>query len=308
MDGLGTQELDVLHALARALPVALLVGVVPGWFWAGCLCATADRAERLAYSVGFSPALVPTVALVQARLFGSGVTPAITVVSVVLVLGMGLITYLKFGPAKGPVEPLARRPAPPGLPSLIPLVVACALMLGTLSGTFSGERVVLLVALSMVAASIPHLVAAARVEAEPITTRGEVAGLRESPVVSAARPLLLSAVLLLVLLRSYPGPLLHDWPYPRGVDRYEHAVMVGMMLSRGSTDSFMLYPPGFHVLAAEVSGLSGLEPLRLFAILAPVLLVLPALACYALARRVWGWEVGVVAGLFSRFVVGRTYL
>jgi hypothetical protein len=62
----------VLLDLVRALPAALLVGVVPGWFWAGCLCAAADRAERLAYSVAFSIALVPTAALVQARLFGAG--------------------------------------------------------------------------------------------------------------------------------------------------------------------------------------------------------------------------------------------
>src|SRR5918911_1906270 len=101
--------------LVRALAAAVLVGVVPGWFWAGCLCATADRAERLAYSVGFSTALVPTVALVQARLFGSGVTPAITVVSALLVLGTGLISYLKFGPAKGAEEPPALSPVPPGL-------------------------------------------------------------------------------------------------------------------------------------------------------------------------------------------------
>jgi hypothetical protein len=91
------------------------------------------------------------------------------------------------------------------------------------------------------------------------------------------------------------------------VDKYEHAVMVSMMLTEGSTESFMLYPPGFHVLAAGISGLSGLDPLKLFAALAPALLLLPTLACYALARRLWGWEVGVATALFSGLIAGGSY-
>ena len=89
---------------------------MPGWFWAGCLSATSDRAERLAYSVGFSTTLVPTAALVQTRLFGVGVTPAITIVSVVLVLVTGLTCYLKFGPFDGSDEPLTSRSGSLDLP------------------------------------------------------------------------------------------------------------------------------------------------------------------------------------------------
>src|SRR3712207_1764147 len=37
-----------------------------------------------------------------------------------------------------------------------------------------------------------------------------------------------------------------------------------------------------------------------------MLLVLPALGLYALARRVWGWECGVVAAFFS-VLLGGTY-
>jgi hypothetical protein len=266
------------------------------------LCATADRTERLAYSGAFSTALVPTAALLLARLFSVGVTPAITVVSVLLVLGTGLIVYLEFGPAKGSDEPLASRPVSLDLPTLIPLVVASALVLGSLFGVVSGERIVPPIALLVVAAGIANLLASPGGDAPPkppSLLRREISEFQESLVVSAARWLLLSAVGLLVLLRSYPGPLRHDWPFPRGVDKYEHAVMVNMMLSEGYTDSFMLYPPGFHVLAAGISGLSGLEPLKLFATLAPALLLLPALACYALARRLWGWHCGVAAALFS---------
>jgi hypothetical protein len=300
----------MLLELVRALPAAVLVGVLPGWFWAGCLCATSDRAERLAYSVAFSTTLVPIATLVQARLFGAGVTPAITVVSVLLVLATGLTGYLKFGPAKGSDEPLVSRPVSLHLLSLIPLIFASALVLATLLGVVPMERVALLIALLVLAAGIAHLVASPRGDAPPKPSSllcREILNLRASLVIPAVRWLLLSAVLILVLLRSYPGPMRYDWPFPRGVDKYEHAVMVSMMLSEGSTESFMLYPPGFHVLAAGISILSGLEPLKLFAILGPALLILPTLACYALARRLWGWEVGVAAAFLSVLIASGSY-
>ncbi len=300
----------MLLDLVLALPAAVLVGVLPGWFWAGCLGATSDRVEQLAYSVALSATLVPTAALLQARLFGVGVTPAITVVSVLLVLATGLTSYLKFGPAKGSDEPLVSRPVSLDLLSLIPLILASALVLAVLLGAVPTERVAPLVALLVLAVGIAHLVASLRggeLSQPPSPLRREIPGFRESLINSAARWLLLSTVLIMVLLRSYPGPMRYDWPFPRGVDKYEHAVMVSMMLSEGSTESFMLYPPGFHVLAAGISSLSGLEPLKLFAILGPALLLLPALACYALARQLWGWEVGVAAALFASLIAGGSY-
>jgi uncharacterized membrane protein len=142
----------MLLDVVRTLPAAVLVGVLPGWFWAGCLCATSDRAERLAYSVAFSTTLVPTAALVQARLLGVGVTPAITVVSVLLVLATGLIGYLKFGSAKGSDEPLVSRPVSLDLPSLIPLIVVSPLVLAALVGAVPTQRVALLIALLVLAA------------------------------------------------------------------------------------------------------------------------------------------------------------
>ena len=301
----------MLLDVVRAIAAAVVVGVLPGWFWAGCLDATSDRAERLAYSVAFSTTLVPTAALVQARLFGVGVTPAITIVSVLLVLATGLTGYLKFGPAKESDEPLVSRPVSLGLLSLIPLIIASALVLAVLLGAVPTERVALLIALLVLAVGIAYLVASPREASAPPKPPPrlcrETPELRRSLVIPAVRWLLLSTVLIMVLLRSYPGPMRYDWPFPRGVDKYEHAVMVSMMLSEGSTESFMLYPPGFHVLAAGISILSGLEPLKLFAILAPALLLLPALACYALARRLWGWDVGVAAAFFSGLIASGSY-
>jgi hypothetical protein len=111
-----------------------------------------------------------------------------------------------------------------------------------------------------------------------------------------------------VLARGYLGPIVNGWPYPRGVDRYEHAVMAGMMMREGSTESFMLYPSGFHLLTAMISRLSGIAPLEVFPILAPMLPLMGALACYALAKRLWGWEYGVAAALTSGLLLGGTYL
>src|SRR3712207_1112994 len=121
-----------------------------------------------------------------------------------------------------------------------------------------------------------------------------------------ARRLLLPAVLVLALLRGYTGPVLHDWPFIRGVDHYSHAVMAQLMMTEGRIEPYLIYPPGFHTMTAIVCRLTGLEPLEVFPVAAPLLLLLPALALYALARRVWGWEYGVVAAFFS-VLLGGTY-
>ncbi len=295
----------MLAELIRALLAAIAVGVLPGWFWARVLLASDDLYERLAYSLALSMALVPAVVLIPTRLFGMGVTLTVTLGSVGLVFLVGLGVWALYGEAKGAHrKPVGALPGMLGTPALVLITAAFALTLGILLGLMPSWPGALLVALLVLCGGIAWVLAAPRRDASD----GRTAGGPRSPVVAAVRYAALSAVLLLVLLRGYLGPLLHDWPYPRGVDRYEHAVMVGMTLTRGSTESFMLYPPGFHILAAEICRLSGLEPLRLFAILAPVLLVLPALACYALARRVWGWEVGVVAALFAGLIVGGPYL
>ena len=70
----------------------------------------------------------------------------------------------------------------------------------------------------------------------------------------------------------------------------------------------MLYPPGFHLLTAMISRLSGIGPLEVFPILAPMLPLMGALALYALAKRLWGWEYGVAAALTAGLLLGGTYL
>jgi hypothetical protein len=295
----------MLSELILALLAVGLIAVLPGWFWAVGLCASADRISQLVYGVALSITLVPTAALVQAHLFGTGVTFAITVSSAMVVFLAGLLAYLRLGQPKGPEEPVAPALARPGLLTLIPLIASFAVALGSMLGLAPGKRVPLLIAGLVILAGIAHLFSSRRRDEPPSRLPDETR--RRSLYVPVARYVLLSVVLALVLLRGYLGPVRHDWPFPRGIDKYEHAVMTSMMLSEGSTESFMLYPPGFHVLAAQLSRLSGLEPMELFAVLAPALLALPALGCYALASRLWGWPYGVAAAAFSGLLLDGTY-
>jgi hypothetical protein len=305
----------VLDELIRALLAAAVVGVAPGLFWAFCLCDPAENVlSRLVYSVALSITLVPACALLQARLFSSGVTLPIAVVSVVVVFVAGLAAYLRFGVAgagaKGPEAaggPLVSLPLAPGPPTLVPFAAASVVALLSLVGVFPGWRAAPLVALLVLLGGVAHLLtrlprAEAAAERSPV---GEPD--RRALFSSVAHYGLLSVVLVLVLVRGYIGPVKHDWPYARGVDIYEHAVMTEMTLAQGTTESFMLYPPGLHFLMALLSRLSGLEPLEIFAVLAPLLLLLTSLSCYALARRMWGWEVGVTAALFSGVLLGGTF-
>lgn len=117
----------------------------------------------------------------------------------------------------------------------------------------------------------------------------------------------LAAVLGLVLLRAYSGVVAHDWPFVRGGDQYSHAVMANRMMSEGEIEPYFIYPPGFHTMTAILSRLSGLEPLEIFPALGPALLLLPAVASYALASRLWGRECGVGAALFAGVLMGGSY-
>ncbi len=287
----------MLPDLIRAVPAALLVGLVPGYFWARCLAATDDLAERLAYAIALSVTLVPATALVFSSILGTGVTTLISVVSVALVFSAGLAVRLVFGPAKGPPGPLAPLPPAPDVAALAPLCLALLLALGTFFGFLGGWAMIPAAALVALSGVLYWLSLGRRDEVE--------AGPEASP---AAVYGLLSVALLLALARGYLGPILNGWPFPRGVDRYEHAIMTSMMAEGGSTESFMLYPPGFHALSAMISNLSGLEPMALFPTLAPALLALTSLSSYALAARLWGRPVGVAAAFLSGPVLGGAYL
>jgi hypothetical protein len=289
--------------LIQALPAVLLIGVLPGWFWTRTLLRSGDLAERLAYAIALSITLVPTTALLQTYLFATGVTLTVTLISAALVFLSGLAIYLLFEPAKKGEESICTPPSLPGFSTLVPLVGALALALAMSLGLAPSDWFMIPIAVLVLAAGAAYLWAP---RGRQTPREGQLENGRS--IGPAVRYGLLSLVLLAVLARGYLGPIVNGWPFPRGIDRYEHAVMAGMMMRSGSTESFMLYPPGFHLLTAMISRLSGFGPLEVFPILAPTLPLLCALACYALARRMWGWEYGVAAALASGLLLGSTFL
>ncbi|MEJ7841574.1 MAG: hypothetical protein WKF95_07355 [Rubrobacter sp.] len=315
----------MLADLILVLPVALLVGVVPGYFWARCLSPGTGWMEQLAWSTALSLSLVPVFAFALARLFGRGVTLPIAIVAPLIVLGLGAAALARFGPAKGDDEPLLVPPTGLPVPALVPVAAAFALVAvsvlldpqgfwlagacegwptGTCRAAGEAQRFVLPVALLLVGAGAAHF-AFSRRGREPDETSGTE--FAEPSTTFPGRRFLLPAVLLLVLARGYLGPVLHDWPYIRGLDHYSHAVMTDMMLTQGDTSSYLIYPPGFHVFTACVSRLTGLEPLEVFPVLGPALMVLPALALYVLGTRLWGPIYGVAAAFFSALTGGTYY-
>ncbi|QYJ14482.1 hypothetical protein Rxycam_00278 [Rubrobacter xylanophilus DSM 9941] len=274
--------------LVLALLAAAYAGVVPGWFWARLLGGE-GRIGLVAHSVAFSISLVPALALLPTYA-GFPVTLPVALLSPAAVFLGGLLLHRRFGGPKTPEPPLAPPPPRPSSRALLLLVLAFVPAAGAAAGLLPlGAAALASLALAGAAA------AAGGDPAGPELPRRWVEGL-------------LAAVVLLVLLRGYLGPVLHDWPHIRGIDKYTQAIMVDLMLSRGSVESYMVYPPGFHALMAAVCRLGGLDPLELFPVLAPAFLLLPALALYVLGRTLWGEGCGVAAALLGGLVLGSPYL
>ncbi len=297
--------------LVRVLLAAVLVGVLPGYFWARLLFAVEDPFVRVAYGVGLSITLVSAVVLVPARLMGLGVTLAGTVVCATAVLAAGLVAYLRVGGGKEPDAPPSDAAAPLSFISLVPLVGALALAAAAGLGAIDFSWAFLPVGLLVVSSGLLYLIAPRGPEESLPEEAPRDEGVIEPPGESAsatARYTLLSLVLVAVLGRGFIGPVLQDWPYIRGVDHYSHAVMANQMLAEGEFGSYLIYPPGFHTMTAMISLLSGLDPIDVFPVLGPLLFVLPALALYVLGSQLWGWEYGILAALFGGFFLGGSYL
>ena len=305
--------MKLLPELIRVLPVTMLVGLLPGYFWARLLCASEDFASRIAYSFALSITLVSAVALALIRLLGTGLSFPIALASPLIVFVLGLGAYLVLGTGKESRGPLLNRPGTPGVPSLVLFFLAFAAGLAEMIGLAPYWLAWPAAAILMISGMTTHLLSASR---EEPASREAVDGTVETvetvdkpdePVGAKARYALLSGVLLLVLARGYLGPVLRDWPFLRADDQYQHTIMTRMMISDGATGSFMLYPPGIHLFMAELTHLSGVETLGIFAVVIPALLVLPTLAIYALGRRLWGWEYGLTAAAFYGLLTGGSY-
>lgn len=292
---------------AIAVTTATFVAVVPGYFLSRALVPASGVFERLLYSTALSVALSSAIAVGAARLTGSGVTLAIAVAAPLILASVGLVALLVLGPAEGKDEPLVPSMPTVGSPVFIPLSVAGLLMLGSAFEfaplTWTAPATLILV----VVAGALHLRSAhdedefgdAATDEEPYS-RPRYA---ELPIVRRAA---FAVVLGIVLVKGYVGPILNDWPFIRGVDHYSHAVMANLMMERGQIDPYLIYPPGFHTLTAMISHISSLDPLEIFPVLGPTLLLLPTLAIYVLGRKLFGTWAGILAMLFLS-MAGGTY-
>ena len=284
----------MLLDLILVLLAAFLLGALPGYYWARCLFATSDIVVRATYSIGLSITLVPAVALVPARLLGQGVTLSATAVSALLVFGTGLAAYYVLETEKDSGQPVAQPARTPGLVTLLSLAGALSLALAASVGAVEPRRAVFLAAGLVTVAGILYL-------SEPspekdLPPSGEPEPSRERNGSPGARHLLLGAGFAYRIGAGVTWVLFCKTGLTSGgVDHYSHAVMANQMLSTGTFEEYLIYPPGFHTMTATLSTLSGLEPIDVFPVLGPMLFVLSSLALYALASRLWGWEHGVAA-------------
>jgi hypothetical protein len=324
----------VISDLLLALPILALVYVLPGWFWSGLLVPVAkgrtDLAERLAYSTGLSLALVPAVALVPARLFGLGVTLPVAVASPLLVLVSGALLRWRFGPAEDRDKPasgaVSVTPPPPDALALVPVALAFALVLIPdlqnpealwLAAACEGWRTDICIASGAVQQyTLPTAILLALAGAVYAISRppgpSEPPGVEPGPA-EGRRPgggvlrALFAVVVGAVIVRGYWGVVAHDWPFIRGLDHYSHAVMANMIMESGSSEEYLIYPPGFHTMTAHLSRLTGLDPLEIFPVVGPLVLLLPTLSLYALAKRLWGPSHGVAAAFLGGVLMGGSY-
>ena len=310
----------MLLDLLRAICAAIAAVVLPGYFWAALLRPAGGLAERLGYSAALSLATVPVVALVLARLAGSGITLWIALTSVILVFGSGAVALLWRGAAPGTAGPILAAPGPvrdPRALALLAVAFVAALVSVLRSRPAPGWLNAAILLLLVLAAIL------GRPRRVPDEDSGQAPGQAPDdiadPEVPAERtgasrpaaPVLRGAALAIVLaataIRAYEPVIRYDWPSIRGLDHFSHALMAQQMLGHGSYGSYLIYPPGFPAVSAVLSRLSGLPPLVLFPVIAPALLVLTALAVYVLATRLWGWGDGIAAAALSGLVLHGAY-
>jgi hypothetical protein len=142
----------VVADLIRAVLAAAAGAVLPGYFWAAVLRPTSGLGERLAYSTAVSMATVPVLAVVIARVAGTGVTLWIALVSVLAVFGTGLLAFRVKGPAPCSASPLLPLPAPCRDPRVLTLIAGgLALALVMMAARRPPVLVLLVIAVALLA-------------------------------------------------------------------------------------------------------------------------------------------------------------
>jgi len=333
--------------LIRAFCAAVVAVLLPGYFWVVFLRPTRGLAERLAYSSALSMATVPLVAVLLARITHSGISLWIAIASVVIVLGSGILAVVVRGAAAGSAEAIFPKPQViRDTRALALIAVAClaALVWGVRGSTRPGWLILPILALLVLAAVLAATTATPAATPAPATVNAATPAPTAAPATPAAataalaagmpapasakptlaaaaavgrgrdarlprllHPAVLGIVLALTAIRAYAPVIRFYWPSVPGLDHFSHAVMTEQMLAHGSYPTYLIYPPGFSSLSAVISRLSGVAPLPLFAVLAPALLLLTAMAAYALATRLWGPWYGLAAAALSGLVLTGAY-
>ena len=317
--------------LVRALGATAAAVVLPGYFWAGLLRPAGGLGERFGYSCALSLSTVPVVALLLARLSGSGITLWIAITSASLVLVSGALAVAWLGSAAGPSGPVMPVPRAITDPRALALLLAAfvAALVSVLHSTAPPGWLILLVLVLLVLAAVlarqqlggrepaPEHAVASRAAGGGEPGHSDAGGgepghedvsageAQRSP--GRLRGVSLAVVLVATAVRAYTPVIHFDWPSIRGLDHFSHAVMAEQMLSHGSYRSYLIYPPGFPAISAVLARLSGLPPLTMFAVIAPALLVLSALGAYVLATRLWGWGYGIAAAALTGLVLQGAY-
>lgn len=312
----------LLH-IVQAVVAGLLVLLAPGYAWARLLMPSRHWVDVMVVTVACSVGLVPAVALLLVVLFGTGLNVWVAAASVLIVLIFGQLLYRVLG-APYPVHPPQTRHAPQlSNVVLLPVLLALALMVAETFSPRLSQRLAAPTSLLMLAGGIVYMLRRRRAGAESGRTaqagsgpRLGAAGRVASLVPPNVHRLLVPLVMWLTLARAYMGPVKYDWPFIRGLDQYIHTILVELTIREGTGASFAVYPPGFHMLSAVMVQLSGLQPLDLYPILAPSLVLLPAMGSYSLAGWVFGRSYAlpsmVLSGLLltspMRFLNDGTYV
>ena len=265
------------------------------------------------------------MALVLARLAGSGISLWIALASVVLVFGSGALALLWRGTAPGTGQLILRAPGAirdPRALALLAVAFVAALVSVLHSSPAPGWLDAAILLLLVLAAVLrPPQPGAGRgrgpgcrprsPDQGPDEIPGQEVGPRTREVPACgdrpARACLSRSCLAGTAVRAYEAVIRVYWPSIRGLDHFSHVLMAQQMLGHGSYGSYLIYPPGFPAISAVLSRLSGLPPLVLYPVIAPALLVLTALAGYVLATRLWGWGYGIAAAALSGVVHHGAY-